>query len=463
MFRLLYRLFRLSDAVGRSLAKRLTPLGSTVLGTWVAAGLIGLDTNQSLSYQIFAFLAALLGVATIASQFFRFRFVATRSLPRFGTVGQPLTYKISLQNQTRKAQRGLQLYEEIAETGYPRFSEFIGIIAPERRGKRKLRKSKGGKEQLSRYLRWFEFVAQRRRAIAEPVDLPILQPNHPTEVSLTVMPLQRGLLRMTGLTVGCPDPLGLVKAQRTLTLPQSVLILPQLYQVPPILLPGWRRYQSGGVALSSAVGDSQEFRALRDYRQGDSPRKIHWKSWAKVGKPVVKEEQDEFFVRHALLLDTFIQPIAGDRCFHEQFEAAVSVAASFACQVQTQDSLLDLMFVGLEAHCFTVGRGLGQSDRMLEILASVMPCETQSFADLVPLVMERLSLLSGCICVFLSWDAARKNFIQRLEKLQIPTLVLLIQADERDANLATDDSALELPAHVRILRLGQIQEGLMAL
>ena len=44
---------------------------------------------------------------------------------------------------------------------------------------------------------------------------------------------------------------------------------------------------------------------MRDYRPGDPLRRIHWKSWAKTGRPVVKEYQDEFFVRHGLILDTF--------------------------------------------------------------------------------------------------------------------------------------------------------------
>ena len=50
---------------------------------------------------------------------------------------------------------------------------------------------------------------------------------------------------------------------------------------------------------------------------------------------------------------------------------AVSVAASFACTVLTQESLLDLLFVGPQSYCFTAGRGLAQADQMLEILAAV--------------------------------------------------------------------------------------------
>ena len=69
-------------------------------------------------------------------------------------------------------------------------------------------------------------------------------------------------------------------------------------------------------------------------------RRIHWRSWAKLGRPVVKEFQDEFFVRHALVLDTFTDP---DDV--QIFEEAVSIAASFACSIDTQESLLDLLFV----------------------------------------------------------------------------------------------------------------------
>ena len=88
------------------------------------------------------------------------------------------------------------------------------------------------------------------------------------------------------------------------------------------------------------MGDSEEFVALRDYRPGDPLKRIHWRTWARIGRPVVREYQDEFFVRHALVFDTFLSAPT------PAFEEAVSVAASFACTVGTQESLLDLLFVG---------------------------------------------------------------------------------------------------------------------
>src|SRR5439155_1240201 len=148
--------------------------------------------------------------------------------------------------------------------------------------------------------------------------------------------------------------------------------------------------------------------SLRDYRPGDPLRRVHWRSAARVGRPVVKEYQDEFFVRHALVLDTFAE--------HEEsdvFEEAVSVAASIACSIQTQDSLLDLLFVGPETYCFTAGRSLGHTDHMLEVLAGVRPCRDTPFRALRDAVLERSASLSGAVAVLLAWDAPRRDFVRR--------------------------------------------------
>jgi uncharacterized protein (DUF58 family) len=449
MNRLLYRLFRLSYGLRRWFIRRFTPSGLMVLVSLVISAVVGMDTNQSLAYQIFTFLCALVTVAISVSQFFRFRFSAERVLPRFGTAGTPLKYSIVLQNQTRKRQSGLILSEVFAES-YPSFKEFMASSAG--------RKNKRGKSAA----RFPGILLHRPPATAKDIDLPVLQPGQAAKITVEVQPMQRGVLRLKGLTVACSDPLGLFKACVTRSLPQSILILPKRYQLPPINPPGLRRHQSGRVALAASVGDSEEFRALRDYRPGDSPRKIHWKSWAKVGRPIIKEEQEEYFVRHALMLDTFQQ-----ESHSEILEEAVSVAASFACEVRTQESLLDLMFIGLESHCFTAGRGLGDTDRMLELLASVVPCQDKSFDNLLPSVLERLSLLSGCICILLAWDESRRALVQHLQKMRIPTMICVMTSDRTLSEQLSEQLTLEYSSDslttIRLLQLGQIQEGLMEL
>jgi len=220
--------------------------------------------------------------------------------------------------------------------------------------------------------------------------------------------------------------------------------------LPPLSLPGTRRYQPGGITLASSVGDSEEFLSLREYRPGDPLKRIHWRSWARAGKPIVREYQDEFFVRHGLVLDTFVDAST------PVFEEAVSVASSFAASVQTQDSLLDLMFVGTETYVFTAGRGVGHVDGMLEVLAEVRPCRDRDFGALHRLVVERHGLLSGLVCVFVGWDDMRRALVDHLRALGVSSLVLVVSED------ATLDAELEA-AGVRRLAPGRIAEGLARL
>src|SRR5207248_1920060 len=105
-------------------------------------------------------------------------------------------------------------------------------------------------------------------------------------------PTRRGRVHFTGVALASPDIFGLVRNLRRISLPQSFVILPKRYRLPRIDLPGSREYQPAGVALASAVGQSDEFIALRDYRPGDPLRHIHWSSVAKTDRLIVREHED---------------------------------------------------------------------------------------------------------------------------------------------------------------------------
>jgi uncharacterized protein (DUF58 family) len=170
----------------------------------------------------------------------------------------------------------------------------------------------------------------------------------------------------------------------------------------------------------------------------------------------VKEFADEFFVRHALVLDTFT-----DEPHSEVLEEAVSVAASFACTVLTQESLLDLLFVGAQSYCFTAGRGVGHVDQMLEILASVRACGDQPFQTLEHLVLNHISAVSGCVCVLQAWDEARRSLVKKMRALNVPLLVLVVT---RPGGARLDPGPLrDEPHRFQVLELGQIEQGLARL
>lgn len=445
---LIYRLYYFSSSIQHKLKKRINVNGFIILTFLLFSSALGLDSNQSMTYQIFSFLLAIVIVSIVTSLVFRYQFSATRKLPKFGTVGVKLKYRITIDNKSDQTQKGLKILENFADPR-PTSQEFFQTAEPREKQRSYI------DQKLASY-RWLWLCDRQQCGKIKPIDLPTLLPHSKTEIIGEILPTHRGIIRLVSMTIARPDPLGLFNACKTINLPQSLLILPKLYPVPNIQLPGIRKYQSGGVTLASSVGDSEEFRSLREYRPGDSLRKIHWKSWAKIGKPIVKEEQDEFFVRHALILDTF-----QDFKYSQVLEEAISIAASLACEVQTQDSLLDLMFVGNEAYCFTFGRGISHSDKMLEILASVGACQDKEFATLIPTVMEKISLLSGCICILIAWDEQRKKLVNYLRRMKIGILVLLITDQVDNIEELDIQSIQDELVSLHILKLGQIAQGLM--
>lgn len=441
---ILYRLYRFISGAQYQMARRFTRAGWVALVAFCFAGLMGVDMESTVAYQAFSLGLFLLIVSFCFGWLFRGRFSATRRLPRFATVGQPFSYAVSLLNLTGRIQSDLVLMEDLADPR-PGFDEWKAIKIAEQKSVRSLRISR------RRNTNSFKLATLKEAAV------PDMRPNEEVEVRIEVTPLRRGVLRFHGLTMARPDPLGLFRASTKMPLPETMLILPKRYLLPPIALPGVMKYQEGGVALASNVGQSEEFVALRDYRRGDPLRHIHWRSWARMSRPIVKEYADEFFVRHALVLDTF-----HEHPHTELFEEAVAVAASFACAIQTQESLLDLLFVGEEAYCFTAGRGLAHADQMLEILASVRVCPDKPFQSLETLVINHVAAVSGCICVLLDWDAARRKFVEKLRASGVPVLVVILQASAPKQPLDLGPMADE-PEHFHTLVLGQIEEGLAKL
>jgi uncharacterized protein (DUF58 family) len=411
----------------------------------IIAGVFGIDTRQTMAFQIFALMAALLLLALISTVSFRGRFRIHRILPEFATVDQPLRYKCVIENLISRKQKGLVLIDEL-DTDLPEFNEFLLSKDPQDI-------KRNWFDRFVGYPKLVNLIQKKRGGSIKPVGIDFISARGQADSHIRLTPMRRGYLNFHSTKVARADPLGLIRAFKKINNKNTMLVLPKLYNVPPIQLQGNRKYQHGGMNLASSVGDSQEFMSLREYRPGDPMRSIHWRSYAKRTQPIVKEYQDEFFVRQGLILDTFSGPHT-----EEVFEEAVSVAASFAVAVKHQDALLDLMFVGTQAYRFTSGRGLSTTESMLEILACVKPCQESSFDRLHQLVLEHGTQSSGFICVLLGWDENRQSFVRLLETMDVPSLVLII-TDDRFDDSSDINTAMEL-VRIHALKTREIQTGL---
>ena len=112
IYKLFYWFYLAGSAMWYWLRRRFTLAGLCAAGGFIVAGAVGTDIENTVTYQSFALLLAILVTALASSFFFRAKFSATRRLPRLGTAGQPLLYRVQVKNLTGKNQAGLTLLED---------------------------------------------------------------------------------------------------------------------------------------------------------------------------------------------------------------------------------------------------------------------------------------------------------------------------------------------------------------
>jgi uncharacterized protein (DUF58 family) len=179
---------------------------------------------------------------------------------------------------------------------------------------------------------------------------------------------RRGRQRLSGLRLSTKFPFGLIQKSRDVSDPAELVIYPALVPVPENLLRGLpAEHGRGRMRWRSRGGD---FFGLRDFRHGDDPRDIHWRTSARRGMPFVRENEDDEGLTATILFDN-----SSDGGSPDIFEAAVSVAASVSAELLRRGYRLAFVARGLH---IAAARGPGQSTRIMRALAlieRVMPSD----------------------------------------------------------------------------------------
>jgi uncharacterized protein (DUF58 family) len=285
-----------------------------------------------------------------------------------------------------------------------------------------------------------------------------LGPGERAELDYPVTPIRRGAYDFPGADVVSPFPFGLFLHTRRTPDPARMLVYPRFVPLARLDLPAGRRHQPGGLELVSRVGDSEEFVGLREYRPGDRLRDLHHAAWARLGAPVVREYNQEYLTRIALVVDTWLpRETAATR---RAFEAAVSLGAAVADSLSRQEYVVDLFAVGPDVYHFQAGRSLGYLDDILDVLACIEPCRESPFARLGPALGEAVRQISTAVVVLLDWDEERRAFARFLEEHGAETRLFLV----RDRPPTLDPTGFT-SAGGPLLRLGsaQVEAGAGAL
>ena len=262
----------------------------------LGVGAAAVNTGNNLLYLVLGMLLSLIVLSGVLSEQVLQRLTVSRRLPRRAFAGTPALVELAVRNDKPRV---------------PSYSIELEDIAPAEPTDRRcyFLKIGPGDEQVAAYPR----LAQKR-----------------------------GVLRLEEITVRTRYPFGLFEKSRTLDLEDELLVYPALAHG-AAREPGLGH--AGPDVSTARLGVGVEVAGLRDYREGDEARAIHWRRTASLGRVVVRERQRDAARRVTLLLDE-ARPADADAAWDARFEEVVSRVATMTAHALEDGSAVEVVTRG---------------------------------------------------------------------------------------------------------------------
>jgi uncharacterized protein (DUF58 family) len=133
--------------------------------------------------------------------------------------------------------------------------------------------------------------------------LPSLRPGDVQEVQYTVRSHTRGVHRIGPLGVRVRDPFGLTLRTAAVSGDAEIVVLPKVVPLPHGRSLGSGIGSEGSIPHMVAL-HGEDDQTVREYRDGDDLRRIHWPATARTGELMVRQEDRPAKRRAVVVLDT---------------------------------------------------------------------------------------------------------------------------------------------------------------
>jgi uncharacterized protein (DUF58 family) len=144
--------------------------------------------------------------------------------------------------------------------------------------------------------------------------------------TLTRLPRGRYVFEESAAVI--EDPLGLDRVELELAAPGAVLVYPRLVELDRLFSESGAAAHDGRQLLLRRPAGF-DLHSVREYEQGESLRRVHWRSTAKRGQLMVKELEDAPRDEVAVVLDADPAAVVGES-FDVQVRAAGSILLAHA-------------------------------------------------------------------------------------------------------------------------------------
>jgi uncharacterized protein (DUF58 family) len=222
------------------------------------------------------------------------------------------------------------------------------------------------------------------------------------EVSYTLLPQARGRYTIGPLTIDVTDAFGLTRQRLRVDRRDELLVMPELedLRVPP----DSKSHASVGTARArQLLRSGEEYYTLRGFQEGDDLRRIHWRSVARTGELMIRQDEASRRATGLVFIDN--REAALGRSHGPAFERAASCAASvglllyragFSLRIGTADTSARAVseegFMDALAH-LTHGRGPSLAPSLTNLRASATADSSLVFVAACPAPQEIPALI----------------------------------------------------------------------
>jgi uncharacterized protein (DUF58 family) len=228
-------------------------------------------------------------------------------------------------------------------------------------------------------------VAARRQRLEvfdlHPVGWPVeglpqrvrVAPGEATLLRYRLTAAARGLAEFPGTQLRLRSPLRLWTQSRIAGAPRQVRVYPDFAPLARLaLLSAEQVSRLVGAHLRRRRGEGTDFQQMREYRVGDSLRRIDWKATARARKLVSREYQEERNQQLLLVVDTGRRMLASEGGL-SHFDHALNAALVVAWLGLRQGDAVGLMAAGGAVRWVPPRRGMGALDALLRASYDLQP------------------------------------------------------------------------------------------
>ena len=288
-------------------------------------------------------------------------------------------------------------------------------------------------------LRLFDWGPDGRNRV--PAQITMLAGGESETVSYSRGSGKRGVHNFAGCSIETSFPFGLINARRFVSADSQFVAYPVYYELAGAIFPFHKTYSGMTTAPGFRPGEGPSFFGLREYREGDPLRKIHWPTTVRARTVIVKEFEEDMHNSMTILLDTFKPAIAASGA-DTNLEAAIRATASLANYALAASHPVSLSFFDGTSNTPMLVRSTGDMTSVLDALARLKPSGIPP-AELIAKCGTSASRRSNWIVLLLRTD--REAMTRLLQARSQGAEIVVVATDPEDV-LCADSRPEWMPA-----------------